>query len=281
MLIGRFKFAKALLILTVFFLVASCSNSDLPDYFKLGSLRVLTIKATPSEVNPTSGPVNVTITPLVTDLAGAGRALHYQLETCLDPGVSVGATPNCGADPAKTTQSGDLTLSAPKFTEAVAALTVSVPQSVFSNRSAIERFNGVAYLVTYQVTTDSGEVSKSFKRIIATERTPVNVAPTISALQLSDGTAVTSLPKTESTIIPILNGSAESYNVKLSDGSLDTRTENLTTSWFVSDGSMKYSRTVGGNLNQYTPPESTTLPLFMVIVVRDNRGGTDFFMVGP
>jgi len=272
----RIKYLGCLLVLGI---LAGCSDDDLPDYYRLGALRILAIKAGQSEVNPTSGPVSVSITPIVSDIAGAGRTLSYELQTCHDPGVGAGASPNCDHDPAKTSTSGTFTLTAPRFTEEIASSSVSVPADVFDGRSAADRYNGVPYLVVFSV-TGGGETVRSFRRIIATERTPLNAVADITSIN-SGGVAITALPTAKAKLTPVINGTAETFTAQRADGSLESRTESLTVTWFIPEGEMKFSRTDSTGENEYTPPASPTGSLFLATVLRDSRGGVSFKVVGP
>lgn len=265
-----------LLLLTL----AGCSDSNLPDYYELRGLQVLALKADPPEVDPTAGPATVNVTPLLTDIKGAGRTLTYTVETCLDPGVNLGAIPSCEKDPAKTSQSGTVALTAPRYTEAVAALSVSVPPTVFAGRTEADKYNGVPFLILYRLQSSDGEKELAFRRILATTRAVRNVAPSLVEIQ-KEGTAITSLPSEKSPLTPKIGGSAESYSLMATDGSLQERKESLTVTWFISEGEMKFARTVDETSNEWTPPASPTLPLFLVAVVRDGRGGVDSILVGP
>ncbi len=277
---------------------ASCSNSDLPNYFSLGSLRVLGIQADHPEVDPSAATL-VTLTPVITARnAGAAAGtdplvLTYVLEHCLDPGVTVGADPDCQNNPTRVSRSGTLTLASGNgaYTGTAlhsgGALTITVPTTIFSTSlhgaaSAQDRYNGVPYLVTYRLSAPNGESASVFRRIIATVRTPLNQNPTITAIQ-KDGVTLTALPSAASDLTPLLGaGPAESYAVALSSG-LSARTERITVSWFISQGDLKRSRTDLETSNLYTPASQPTGPAFMTAVVRDDRGGFGFLPtpVGP
>ena len=41
----------------------------------------------------------MTLTPLISDLNGSGRALTYTIRTCTDFGIDLGATPSCDSRP--------------------------------------------------------------------------------------------------------------------------------------------------------------------------------------
>lgn len=288
----------AILVIGLGFVSASCSNSDLPDYFSLGSLRVLGIQADHPEVDPTAS-TSVTLTPVIT-ARNAGTAagtdplvLTYVLEHCLDPGVTAGADPSCQDNPSRVSRTGTLTLASGNgaYTGTAlhsgGALTLTVPTTIFNTSlhgaaSAQDRYNGVPYLVTYRLSAPNGESTSAFRRIIATERTPLNQNPTITAIQ-KDGVTLTALPSTASDLTPLLGaGPAESYSVALSSG-LSARTERITVSWFISQGELKRSRTDLGTSNLYTPASHPTGPVFMTAVVRDDRGGFGFLpaTVGP
>ena len=256
-------------------ILTGCANKDLPDYFRLDKLRVLAIQADTPEVNPSSGPVTVNLKPVLSGVNGAQSALTYQLETCADPGVGYGIFPVCTQDPLRpAAQTGSLTLPSPNYTGPVAeTLTVSVPSYVFAGRNEQDKFNGVAYLVLLTVSSPNGEIARAFRRLVATTRTPLNTNPTLTAIQVA-GANITNSPGVAADLAAVIGTGAESYSVKILDGTLSPRKETLTISWFSAGGSFKFSRTDSTSVNAWTPPAAgTTGPIFLYAIIRDDRGG--------
>jgi hypothetical protein len=275
---------------------AGCSDNDLPDYVRLGGLRVLALKAEPPEVDPATNPT-VIVTPLVSDLGNA-RNLAYVAQGCIDPGVGYGAEPSCEGRPDTVTLgSGSIaSLDTPQktFTGAATAISVPLTAAIFSGRSSVDRHNGIAYLVTYLLTaTDpaSGAQSsvKAFKRIIATTRSPRNSNPVLSeiyvgAQTLSSYVAGLSFPGGTGTqsgaeLKPSLDaGASETYSVVNTQGTASARTEEATTTWFLSSGDIQRFRTTSTSANLWYPPKSrpTSHAMIFVVVTRDGRGGEDF-----
>lgn len=254
-------------------LLGSCGNDELPKYQLLDRLRVLALKADLPEVAPGA---SVTLTPLVSDPLGGSRTLTYNVETCLDPGVGIGADVSCAHDPTKTTQSGSISFADARRTAVAPTFTITVPATVFSGRSALDQFNGVAYLVLYRVSAAGGEATSSFRRIVATTRAMKNANPLLGQITV-DGSAISSLPATEKALKATISAGAETFDVKGQDGSLRSRAETLTLTWFINEGELKYARTQADSTNLYTPPASpSALGPFLVVVLRDDRGGVDF-----
>ena len=249
------------------FLWTGCSNDDLAKTSVLGSLRVLSMQTPTPEV---SAGATVSLSMVVSNLdrgiaTGGNLSLSYTLEGCTDPGVSVGATPSCAHDPSKTTQSGTFTLASSTYTATVALPSIVVPASLSTT------YNGVNYIALVTVTGGT-ETTTAFKRILVSTRPTKNSNPSLSSIQIN-GSTITQLPSVESDLTPAIGAGAESYLEQQADGSLLTRTETLTVSWYISQGTVQYSRTDGSSSNKYTPNSSPTKAVFLVPVLRDGRGG--------
>lgn len=266
--------AIAVLILSVCF--SSCSSDGLPNYFQLGGLRVLALKSDAPEIAPGA---TVTITPLISDLNAGARTLNYVAKACVDPGISVGATPSCDTDPAAVTQSGSFVLSGNRYTGAAPAFSVTVPATLLALSSDAEKFNGKSYLVLYTVSVGT-ESTTAFRRIVGSTKATKNANPVIGGARI-DGAAISELPSSEKELEPVITSGAESYLFQNTDGATQTLEETLTVSWFISQGDLEYSRTDGATKNKYTPSAAPdgTKPVFLVLVLRDDRGGVDWIGV--
>ncbi len=276
---------------TLLISLAGCGADDLPDYTRLGGLRILALRADTPEVNPGA---TVQVTAVVSDLPNSGSAgernLTFAAEGCIDPGVGLGASPSCAGRPDRVSLGAGAIpgLGSPSntFTGEAPALSVVIPPAILAGRSPQAQYNGVAYLVFYTVTaTDpsTGATSQltSFRRILASTRAVKNSNPVLNDVLagnqgfqayltgLSFGAGPISL-------VPALgSGSSESYTEKLEDGSDLPRQETLTTTWFLSDGDMKRFRTDADAPNTWTPPASkpSRPGLVFLVVTRDGRGG--------
>jgi hypothetical protein len=259
-------------------LLAACSSKNLPDYVKLGELRVLGLVADKPEVNTGT---TVTLTPLLSDLNGKGRALTYSAEACNDPGLGYGAQPSCDGAPSRLALATDVPvtgLTAPNYTAAATStLAVTVPASAFTGRSALDQANGVAYLVLFHLRAADGASVDAFKRLIVSTRAAaeLNLNPQLTSVQANGGPFL-SAPGASTTLQPVFGAvGAESYLVLQADGSTRAQSETLTTTWFISDGTVDYFRTEGTGATTYTPPDTppTGRSTVFVVVSRDERGG--------
>ncbi len=259
-----------------------CSKNDLPDYNVLGGLRVLAVKAASPELSP--GDVT-TVTPVVSDIAGAGRVLSYTATGCPDPGVGLGATPSCEGSPMSVTLgTGTFVPTAPSFTQIAPSFTVTIPSELLDTRSPLDQFNGITYLITYDVRAVNGEMVSTFKRLIvssATSKPQKNLNPTLSGV-LGAGAPLVALPATTTSLMVDgdLSASVQSYEVLIATGGSKTLLETLITTWFLSDGGLNHFRTVGGDVINFTPPDvlPTVHSVVLVAVMRDGRGGEDFWI---
>jgi hypothetical protein len=269
-------------------LFQACSSNDFPKYQTLESLRVLGLLAPTPEVR--AGSANVTVTPYVSDVNGAGRALTYTAEACLNPLIDYGAEPTCVGNPTRTVIATNAAVNvganltaANGFTGTVDSIGVAIPTAtLLAPLDATLQYNGVPVLVTYTISASSGESVRAFRRILVTTDASksLNTNPVLNDL-LANGTAITTSLPTSSTsdLTPSYPtsgaGSPETYSVKSTDGSVTSVTETYTTTWFISSGTVKYARTLGASATQFTKPE--TLPasghVVLVGVLRDGHDG--------
>lgn len=293
---------KVLIPFALTLILSGCADNGLPSYYELGDLRVLGILAENalsqpiSEVDPSSGPT-VTLTPIISALeagtalgnAASDLTLTLTWQSCVDPGISFGASPSCEGVPgasSATTVSGTLPSQSGSYTGILSVNgthSVTIPTTFLDLATSREKQNGVNLLVTLQVSASgTGETVKSFRRITVTTRGTLNSIPTLSGIRVEgSGSNLTSLPATESDLVPVYTGSAETYSLISSSGVTTSLTENITTTWFLSRGELESNRTDTTLSNTYTPATTGTTPQFLVALLRDSRGGLSWQKVGP
>lgn len=267
--------------------LVSCSSSDLPQYTKLGDLRILAITvSTPEIQNPSAGTTNVTIDPYISDINGSG-SVTLEVQSCLDPGVSLGQQPSCtSAQYASSVQT--VTVTAPvgqaagtfgspertgKSSSGSITVGLQIPSGLLSGYSTVKQFNGIAYLITVKAIGASSTVS-SFKRVIMTTRS-ANSNPTLTDLY-ANGVSISALPSGSAELSFATSSSPETYQYMSSDGSTQTLTESFEVSWFISDGEVLNPRTLSTETTTWSAPTSSPSGRQSVVVgvMRDGRGGT-------
>lgn len=264
-----------------------CTDSKLPKYVELNELRVLTLIADKPEVSPGE---NLSVMPIISDINEA-TSLSYQAFGCLDPGISLGAEPTCAGHPTElllssgtitTTSNSDM---AQNFTGAAPAINLVIPPDtiIFNQRSETEKYNGVAYLLEYKLSNTRGQNVNTVKRILVSNKpsNERNVNPIIDQLQ-SNGAPLGNndfpLNGKFSINIRFNPSSFQNYSLKKDDGSSEAKSEDLTTTWFITDGSLEYFRSTNEEGNEYTAPETVavTRKSFLISVSRDSRGGITY-----
>lgn len=279
--------------------LTACSNEKLPKYTVMQGLRVLSLLSSRPEIgfDGTSFSHDVSITPVISDLYGAGRALTYNLQVCLDLGIVLGVPPNCENNPTKTTvvtggtvaSSGGSTFNAPNYTGTIDADAItlnSAPSATllatvaakFATTPAYQQFNGLSLIVYYEVypTADESLKVKAFKRIVfsSAAKAVKNSNPSTLSILDESGGAVSSLPSVETKMKTDVGvGDAETYTVMDDEGNTTTKTESIETTWFLtgpesltdskdkdltSDGLFLLSRTFVGELNTFYAPQVAT-----------------------
>lgn len=263
------------LLLPLCIFLLSCSQDELPKYAALDRLRVLGIVVnTPEIQNPAAGTTNVQITPYLSDLPGSGT-LSLEIQSCLDPGVNYGVEATCvGAEQASSVQTVTATFADAERTGApTGALTVplTIPANLLSSYSPALAFNGIAYLITVKVTGQSGSIS-SFRRVLISTKTP-NQNPALSDL-LANSASLVALPPGDVELSFSASASPETYQFQGTSG-LQTLTEDLEVTWFVSDGEIENPRSRQGETVTWKAPASAPSGRQAVVVgvLRDGRGG--------
>jgi hypothetical protein len=237
------------------------------------------------EANPGD---KVTFTPVLSDLNGNGRTINYAVQACIDPGIGSGADPTCqNPDPASI-QTGTVTIppgASLTYTDMVTSFPLTMPDesTMFAGRSLADQYNGVIYLVQYNISVPNGPAINSFLRVFVstTAKPQKNQNPSIASVDLNDSPVPASItmPASPSNFrVTFPASSTETYQVMQNDGSFLTRTEEMLDTWFVSDGTFDYSRTTGSAENLWTPPGSKPAGrgIVLVVVTRDGRGGATF-----
>jgi hypothetical protein len=272
---------KKLIVLSLVSLfIFSCSKDDLPDFNKVDSPRVLAIIADKPEANPGD---TITITPVISDLA-ATTGVQDSIQVCIDLGIAYGVSPTCEGNPTKVVVQNHRTLTLPGVSENWtgaadnASLSLPLDAVIFNQRSDQDKYNGVNYIVEYTLHSPSGVSTTAIKRIAVTEatKTSKNLNPTFSDI-LANSVSMVNLPvgTVVSLTNDLTNASAENYSIKDDQGNLKNYTEELTVTWFITDGETKYYRSLVGGVNQYTGPGSapTGRSAYILAVARDDRGG--------
>jgi hypothetical protein len=280
------RFAGSIIVSVFLFAVLGCGSDNLPQYSKLDRLRILGITTpTPELQNPAGGTVNVNIVPYISDVGGNGN-ITLQVQSCLDPGTSLGAAPTCtGASYTSAPQTVTVTAPAgqadgvfgtPERTGApsTGAITVglNVPAGLLLAFSSSIQNNGVPYLITVTVTSSSG-VIRAYRRILISTKV-ANTNPTLTNL-LSQGVPLASFPNAEVQLSFASSGSPESYSLFGTDGSVNLQTETYETTWFVSDGEILNPRTKAGETTTWSAGGAAPSGRKSIVagVLRDGRGG--------
>lgn len=276
--------------LTLFIFAAflvSCTDSKLPKYVELTDLRVMSLIADKPEVNPGE---SILITPIISDV-NETTSLSYEATGCVDSGVSLGAEPSCANNPTKVTLTqGTITSAtnsdmAQNFTGIAPAFTAVIPMDtvMFNQRSDNDKYNGVGYIIEYKINNTRGQSVSTIKRILVSNKSSAekNLNPIIDQLQ-SNGVALgnNDFPVNgKFTINMVFNpNSFQTYVQKKDDGSSETKSEEMTTTWFITDGTLKYFRSTGQETNEYEAPSAvlTTRKSFLISISRDSRGGAAY-----
>ena len=266
-----------ILLLISFMLLAGCGDDKFNRVEELKGFRILGITATSSEVAP--GGMS-TLQLIVSDRSGGGRVISGTTESCIDPGIGLGAEVSCDHDPAtvKTAYTIDMANdadlgSANLYTGlATDTVNVTVPATIFAGRSARNQFNGVGYITIFNFQVDGTTIS-AFKRVSATNRGTFNNNPTISNVLLN-GVAIAVKPNKDDKF-KVATSAPETYTFMNVDGSQKVKSEEQAVAWYVSFGELNKPKAEVNEDVKYlsNSPGST---MIVLCLVRDDRGGIVF-----
>lgn len=251
------------------FLMA-CGDDNFRKVEEIDGFRILAIEADDPETAPNTG-TNIRL--FISDPIGAGRNVSFDVVSCIDPGIGLGASVACDHDPAAVPSNVMINTAAlgTLNTGLSANIPVNVPTDILNGRTTREKFNGVGYIVIFTTNVDGREI-KAFKRISATDRPGLlNQNPIISQIELN-GAALGGTKPQKNDELNVIADTPETYSAILVDGSTETKIEKYQVAWFVSKGEISKPKVRIGEVVEYmsTPPTTTML---VIAVVRDDRGG--------
>jgi archaellum component FlaF (FlaF/FlaG flagellin family) len=266
---------KTLLLISLFLLM-SCGDDKFNRVEELQGFRILGVVATAPEVSTFPG--LSTLQLVISDPNGGGRQISGTTKSCIDPGISLGASVSCDHDPSTVPGTYDIDtindadLGVANLYTGIAADTVnvSVPATVFAGRSAREQFNGVGYITIFEFNVD-GKTVTAFKRVTATNRGVTNTNPSITDLLLN-GVTIGATKPNKNDKLKVTTAAPETYNFINVDGSQEVKTEELQVAWYVSYGELNKPKTEAQEDVKYlsNPPGST---MIILSLLRDDRGG--------
>lgn len=269
---------KLLAALSVALAIAACAKTRIPPSQQLNTLRILALVVDTPEISPGG---TVTVTPWLSDFTGGGRTLTFSVKFC--PAWYGVEYYECGEVSPTTIElirDQKVTgLAAPNYTGAGPSFQVSVPAvpEGFADLSVARRFNGAPYRIEYNVRTEDGKaIYRANKAIVVSTKTPKNSNPQITAL-LANGIAPTRYLEGGAQLnAEIPESSAELFQYQ--DPATNTQveaTDQLSTSWYISEGELSATATLGRIRSlSYSPPETRSgKDLVIVAVTVDDRGG--------
>jgi hypothetical protein len=264
---------KPFLYLVLFFLM-SCGDDKFNRVEELKGFRILGTVASAPEVAPGGAS---TLQLIVSDPNGGGRTLSGTTKSCIDPGISLGASVSCDHDPSTvngtydidTINDADLGVANLYTGVATDTVAVTVPATIFVGRTARDQFNGVGYITIFEFNVDGNNVT-AFKRVAATNRGSFNANPSITAILLN-GASISSKPNKDDKL-KVTTAVPETYNFMNINGSQELKTEELQVAWYVSYGELNKPKAEVEDDVKYlsNPPGST---MIILSLLRDDRGG--------
>lgn len=265
---------KLIIFLFSITLLSSCGDDTFKKIDLLNEFRVLAIVADDSELAPGA---STNVYPLISDISGGNRTIQGEVITCIDPGISRGASVSCDHDSSATPVNYDIDTSiltqGAQNSGLAQAQNITVPASIFAGRSEREKFNGVSYLVLFTFDVDGKKVT-AFRRINATNRAQRNANPATPTINL-DGTPILNRVPAKGSTLSATGPTPESYQFITIEGITETRTESLEVAWYLSEGEINKPKSDANEAVEYKG-DTPTKPLLLMAIIRDERGGVSF-----
>jgi hypothetical protein len=229
-------------------------------------MRILGIAVDKPEVSP-GDTVSISVVASWPDQPSS-ESLTHAIVVCPDPGVSRGENPSCEGVPGSavaltpTTVSWSNTSNTDLFS---GIATITIPTTYLANSTDVEKAAGRPYLIEYVLNSSSGKKESGIRRIRVTDslyRPTKTSNPALNGI-LVDGIGLATYPTQDASLSLNIPESA----VAISD--------DLVTTWFVTDGSLPNARTEGRNSVKWTPTarDSSSRRAAVVSVSRSSEGG--------
>lgn len=264
------------LVILTSILLTACADNTLPKPSQLESIRVLALTTPVAEFSLGD---TVVVTPWISDLsATASSTFSYRWRACWDPGVGFGAQATCSSANWTTVAVSGLDYATKAWTGDVNTFSVNIPSSAaeFSLQSSNAQFNGIAYVVEFELIRNDGASAKAFRRLLVSTNPTKNANPSAPDALLNGASLSGALPLTEVSLTGSVNtSSVQTYSYYADSGELKSRNETLILSWYTSDGSFTPGVSdINGTVKFKGPAAAPTgRTAAIVLIVRDDRGG--------
>jgi len=163
-------------------------------------------------------------------------------------------------------------LGASYYTGAINSIDITVPENILANRSPIEQFNGIDYLVIFNFSVGGEELVRTFRRIKVSTKPEKNSNPTISS------SSDISLSANEQALSLVAGESPQEFSFLDLTGEQKTSKEVYYLSWFTSSGEIENSQVYVDEETKITLDSNLPNEAVVVVFLRDGRGGSDFLV---
>ncbi len=217
-----------------------CGGDNLPQLSQATNLRILAIKADPVSVRV--GANAATMTALITDPKGAGRAVDYTWSACIITQVD-----STGSRCLQTLSTSSQTT------------TSMTPSFVFTNG-----FTGAVPVLITLTATAGGESRTATKTLVVVESSAQQISPpALSALSVAGDRGVGT----------VVLASGRTYELEALISGVGAKPYFIT--WVTDGGSLDADRTSGSAKNGFSP-KNVSGSYNLYAILNDGEGGVDF-----
>jgi hypothetical protein len=257
----------------LYFLVSCALTScgweidPLPQRGKIEGFKIFGLVADKPEASPGD---TVTITPVVTDIDGEGRALSFQAEIC-EGLKDERANFSCDGRGFHSTvsQNAISTLEAPEYTGAGDEFTFTVPADFLS--TAEEKTAGKILTVFYKLKSADGTETRAMKRVVVSLKPAKHRNPVLRGIESDIEIQATSVTANSAKVRPLLELTGLSQMER----------EEVRVVWYSSQGEFWWRETKSEGVNFFNPvgkeKELVKRPPLILLITRDSKGGSAFY----
>lgn len=233
----------------------------LPRKQKIEGLRVFGLVADQPEAAP--GQI-VTITPVVTDIDGAGRALRFAAEACFYES-RLNRKLTCGERAIGRAEGAVDTLTAPDYTGAGNTFQFQIPP--YPGELPSGDGLGVPVVIFYRITAADGTSAKGMKSIVVSLNQAKTKNPKLNGLD-TGGLALGRGTPRNMLLRPLMDltglDESDKYGARVI--------------WYASEGKFSHMETPRNEPNTYiAPADEVTRPIVLLLLARSGRGGQAYY----